>query len=100
MKYELNPDSRVPLTFQALDIRRKLNKDTIIIIVGEKRSGKSYGAIKIAEKIKGSENWDVRQNLFFDLKPFLSWMRDTTDGICVVDEASVNYNARTTYILN
>ena len=47
----IDPYSSIPITFQALQIRKAQNKDTIIVIIGEKRSGKSYSAIKIGEKI-------------------------------------------------
>lgn len=88
----LDPYSNIPLTFQALEGRKQQNKDTIIVIVGEKRSGKSYGAIKIAEKL--DPNFDVDKQVFFEPRPFVEFMQTKTDSVCILDEISVNYNTR------
>lgn len=72
--------------------QQQLNKDTIIIICGEKRTGKSYSAIKIAEAL--DSKFDVDTGVFFDTKPFLIHFRNAKDNVFVLDEVSVNYDAR------
>ncbi|KKN60132.1 hypothetical protein LCGC14_0535100 [marine sediment metagenome] len=73
-----------------------MNRDTIIIMVGEKRTGKSWAAMKIAEKL--DKNFDPAKQVFFDVGPFLQWFNDTKDSVAVIDEVSVNFaNAQTWY---
>lgn len=88
--------SKIPLLIQAIEIRRQRNKDTIIIIIGEKRSSKSYTAIKLAEWIKRrrGQSFDVNKACFFDPKPFLYWQKDAMDDICILDEFSESCDAR------
>lgn len=88
----LDMNSSRPLLYQAIDIRRAENKDTVIIIVGEKRTGKSYSAMKIAEGI--NPRFDADKDVFYDTKPFLMWLREAKDSVCVLDEVSVSYSNR------
>ena len=91
----LNFHSRKPLLFQLLEIRKRMNRDTIIIVVGEKRIGKSYAAIKIGEKL--NRDFDVDKQVFFDVRPFLQWFNSAKDSVCVLDEVSVSYSNREWY---
>jgi len=95
MKVFLNPRSKTPLLFQALKFRKKLNRDSIIIVLGEKRTGKSYGAIKIAESIQSG--FDAGKQVFFAPKDFVKFMRNNRDSVAVLDEASMYMSNRDWY---
>lgn len=93
--YKLNPFLKMPLIQQAVLMRQQQQKDTIIIIVGEKRSGKSYSAIKIAELI--NPNFDAETQVFFHPKEFVRFMQSAKDDVCILDEASVYMSNRDWY---
>lgn len=71
---------------------KKMN--TFIIVVGSVRSGKSYFSLKFAEdySILKGEEFDVKQQCSFDIKPFLLWSRNTTKGIFILEEVSSSMN--------
>ncbi|MBU1613661.1 hypothetical protein KKC87_04540 [Patescibacteria group bacterium] len=93
--WKLNPFSKMPLIQQAIIMRQQRQQDTIIIIVGEKRSGKSYGAIKMAELI--NPNFDAEKQVFFHPKDFVRFMQTAQDDVCILDEASVYMSNRDWY---
>lgn len=74
--------------------RRHLNMNTILLIVGAVRTGKSYMALKIAEtycKILNLD-WDVKKQCSFEIIPFLKWSQRERDNIFVIDEVGVSLN--------
>jgi len=88
----LNPESKTPLFFQVLDIRKSQQRDTIILVTGEKRIGKSYCCLKIAERI--DPNFDPEKQVFFEPKYFVRWLKGATDSVCVIEETSVSMSNR------
>ena len=93
---------RIPTTFYPNECvlmrhilyRQRKQMNSFIIVVGSVRSGKSYFALKIAEdysRLKGEE-FDVRKQCSFDIKPFLLWSRDTTKGVFILEEVSTSMN--------
>jgi len=77
-------NDRIFLDF--LEYRRSIGQDSIIYVVGQKRTGKSWGAMKIAEMI--DRNWDQGESLFFEARPFLKYFKDNENKIIVFDEGS------------
>lgn len=80
------------LFLDLLQMRKDRNKDSIIIITGERRNGKSFAAIKLAEHL--DPNFDVGKNLFFNVKDFLIRWSQLDGGVIVLDEASENVDRR------
>lgn len=80
------------LFLDTLQMRKDRNKDSIIIITGERRNGKSFAAIKLAEHL--DRNFDVTKNLFFNVKDFLMRWRELEGGAIILDEASENVDRR------
>jgi hypothetical protein len=91
----VNPMSKVPYLIQALNLRKKANRDTILIFCGEKRSGKSYAAMRLGEMI--NPNFNADKQVHFDPKPFIQYMYQNTDGYLVLDEAAEGMNPRAWY---
>lgn len=80
-----------------LSERRRLNRDTIIFIVGEKRTGKSYSAIRLGEAIQkswGLEPFDVTKQLFFEPEGFVKFFQTNTNKVVILDEASLSLDTR------
>lgn len=80
------------LFLDLLQMRKEREKDSIIIITGERRSGKSFSAIRLAENLDPS--FDVTKNLFFTVKDFLIRWRELDGGVIILDEASENVDRR------
>ncbi len=90
---------RAPFFIRHILYRRKLNMNSIILIVGGVRTGKSYMALKIAEtycKILKKE-FDVNTQCSFDIIPFLKWSQTESDNAYVLDEVGVNLNPQEWY---
>jgi len=80
--------------------RRKLNRDTIIFIVGEKRTGKSYSAIRLGEQVQkmwGLPKFDVTKQLFFEPEGFVKFFQTNTNRVVILDEASLSLDTRQWY---
>ncbi len=80
---------KVPMLFRHLLYRFKLNYTTLILIVGQIRTGKSYLAMKIAEKYCKllNKEFDIEKQLSFDLLPFLEWAKSgVKDSVFILDE--------------
>lgn len=82
----LDPYSRTPLLIQLIIARKKLNKDTILVFCGEKRSGKSWAALKLLEKL--DPTFDPSKQVFFKPVDFLRWQARTRGSYALLDEAS------------
>lgn len=96
MPYDKRLDLENPRLFlDLLQMRKEREKDSIIIMTGERRSGKSFGAIRLAENL--DPNFDVTKNLFFGVKDFLIRWRELDGGIIILDEASENVDRRSWY---
>lgn len=80
------------LFLDLLQMRKDRQKDSIIIVTGERRSFKSLGSIRIAETL--DPDFDVTKNLFFDIKGFLLRWRQLNGGVIILDEASENVDRR------
>ena len=80
------------LFLDLIQMRRERKKDSIIIIVGERRSGKSYAAIKLAENI--DKEFDVQKDLFFEPIEFLKRFNTIENKAIVLDEASEHIDRR------
>lgn len=94
-KSELNFNSSEPLLYQMLDIRRRHNKDSIIVVVGEKRTGKSWFCGSSCEYL--SKKWGVPftvDDVFFELKGLFKFMYASTDSLAVMEEAGLLLNAQ------
>ena len=88
-----------PFFLRHILYRRKLNMNSIVLIVGAVRTGKSYMALKLAErycKILGKE-FDVTKQCSFDIIPFLKWSQTETDNVYVLDEVGVSLNPQEWY---
>src|SRR3972149_556879 len=92
---ELNFSSNEPLLYQLLQLRKDKNKDSIVVVVGEKRSGKSYFCMKTAEDlaIKWGIKFDV-DNVFYEIEDLLKFMYNNKDSIGIVEEAGFFLNAQ------
>jgi hypothetical protein len=75
--------------------------NTFILVVGAVRTGKSYFALKFAEKYSELKQipFDVWNNVSFDIRPFLLWSKNTTKGIFVLDEVGCNLNPTEWYTI-
>lgn len=84
------------LFLDLVQMRKERKKDSVIIIVGERRSGKSFSAIKLAEKIceRNGKKFDVRTNLFFEPIDFLKRFNEIEDDVIILDEASEHIDRR------
>lgn len=80
------------LFIDLIRMRQEKQQDSIIIIVGQKRTGKSVGAIKIAETI--DPNFNVEEGLFFEPSPFLKYFNSAYDKVIIFDEGSESYDRR------
>jgi len=78
------------LAIDVLKYRKALQKDSIVIFVGDKRAGKSWASIKLAEQL--DRNFDVATNLFFDAQPFFEAFKDAHDQVFILDEVSVSFS--------
>lgn len=90
-------DSRLDLDnprlfLDLLQMRKDRQKDSIIIVTGERRNGKSFGAIRLAEHLQ--KDFDVEKNLFFNVKDFLVRWNTLDGGVIILDEASENVDRR------
>jgi hypothetical protein len=94
-KSQLNFNSNVPLFYQMLTLRRAIKKDSIVVVVGEKRTGKSYFCGYTGEYL--SRMWKVPfgiDDVFFELKGLFKFMFASTDSIAVMEEAGLLLNAQ------
>jgi len=92
---ELNFNSNEPLLYQLLQLRKDKNKDSIVVVVGEKRSGKSYFCMKTAEDL--ANKWGVKfnvDNVFYEIEDLLKFMYNNTDSMGIVEEAGFFLNAQ------
>lgn len=90
---------KAPFFIRHILWRRNNNMNTIILIVGGVRTGKSYMGLKIAEtycKIL-EKPFDVNEQCSFDIIPFLKWSQKEMDNIYVLDEVGVNLNPQEWY---
>lgn len=76
--------------------RRKLNMNTILLVVGNVRTGKSYLALKIAEEYcrLNKTHFNVRKQCSFEIIPFLRWSQNAVDSVFVLDEVGVTLNSQ------
>jgi len=88
-----------PFFIRHLLYRRKMNMNTIILIVGAVRSGKSYMGLKISENYCKwlKKTFDVTKQCSFDILPFLTWSQIETDNIYVLDEVGTSLNPQEWY---
>jgi len=91
--------SKAPFFLRHILWRRHLNMNSIILIVGGVRTGKSYMGLKIAETYCKllNKKFDVNKQCSFDIIPFLKWSQDETDNVFVLDEVGVNLNPQEWY---
>lgn len=80
------------LFLDLLQMRKDRQKDSIILVTGERRNGKSFGAIRLAEHL--DKGFDVEKNLFFNVKDFLVRWNTLDGGVIILDEASENVDRR------
>lgn len=80
------------LFVDVLNIRRMKNQDSIIIIVGQKRTGKSWSAIKLAEIL--DKDFDVKTGLYFKPAEFLKYFNSVEKKVIIFDEGSESYDRR------
>jgi hypothetical protein len=80
------------LFLDLLQMRKDKQKDSIILVTGERRSFKSLGSIRIAETL--DKDFDVTKNLFFNVKDFLIRWSNLDGGVIILDEASENVDRR------
>lgn len=91
----LNFNSNEPLLYQMLNIRKKQNKDSIVVVVGEKRTGKSYFCGYSGEYL--SKKWKVPfsvNDVFFEIKGLFQFMYKSTEAIAIMEEAGLLLNAQ------
>ncbi len=77
-----------PFFFRHLLYRRQLRMNSIILICGQVRTGKSWLAIKMGElysKLIGKK-FDVSNQCSFDLIPFLKWSVENSDSVYILEE--------------
>lgn len=81
--------------------RQSQNMNSFIIVCGSVRTGKSYFALKLAEKYSEIKEipFDVNTQVSFDIKPFLIWSKSSTKGVFVLDEVSTNLNPAEWYTI-
>lgn len=83
------------LFLDILKIRREKQQDSIIIVVGQKRTSKSWSSITLAELI--DPNFDVENGLFFEPSAFLKSFNENERKVYIFDEGSESYDRRTWY---
>lgn len=90
---------KAPFLLRHFLYRRYLNMNTILLVVGGVRTGKSYLALKIAEQYCKILKipFDVTKQCSFDILPFLEWSRGAMDSAFVLDEVGVNLNPQEWY---
>lgn len=98
------PDSRLHkdnanLFLDLVKMRQEKNMDSVIVVVGERRSGKSYGAITIAEKLSKmmGKKFIVATNMFFEPIEFLKRFNQIEKEVIILDEASESIDSRQWY---
>jgi hypothetical protein len=79
--------------------RNKKNMNTLLLICGNVRTGKSYTGLTIAEQYSeiNEKEFDVTTQCSFDLKPFLNWSKNVTDNIYILDEVGNTLNSQEWY---
>lgn len=80
-----------------LSERRRLNRDSILFIVGEKRTGKSYSAIRLGEVLQkswGLPPFEVEKQLFFEPEGLVKAFQKYTNRVLILDEASLSLDSR------
>lgn len=95
------------LLFQHIFWRLKHKMNTIILIVGAVRTGKSWCGLKIGEGYMNRMNkrdergkrirYDANTQCSFDVLPFLMWSQTETDSVFVLDEVGVTLSAQEWY---
>jgi len=90
---------KAPFFMRHLLWRRRLNMNSIVLIVGGVRTGKSYMGLKIAEIYCRflKKYFNVIEQCSFDIIPFLKWSQTETDNIYVLDEVGCNLNPQEWY---
>lgn len=93
-----------PLLFRHIFWRLKMKMNTIILIVGAVRTGKSYLGLKMAEGYIKRMNkrdetgkrikFDVKEQCSFDVLPFLKWSQTATESAYVLDECGITLSAQ------
>lgn len=83
------------LFLEILNIRKQKGQDSIIVVVGQKRTGKSWSAIKLAEVL--DRNFNVDEGLYFEPSPFLKYFNTVENKVVIFDEGSESYDSRTWY---
>jgi predicted Zn-ribbon and HTH transcriptional regulator len=81
--------------------RKKINMNTLILICGNVRTGKSYDAMILAQnyaRITGKP-FKVEESLSFDLMPFLKWSKYSKEGFYILDEVGNTLNAQDWYLI-
>ena len=83
---------KAPFFIRHILWRRSLNMNSIILIVGGVRTGKSYMGLKIAECYCDilAKPFDVNKQCSFEIIPFLKWSQEATDSIFVLDEVGIS----------
>lgn len=92
-------EPKAPFFIRHLLWRRHLNMNSIILIVGAVRTGKSYMALKIAENYTHyiKKEFSVNDQVSFEIIPFLKWSQTETDNIFVLDEVGISLNPHEWY---
>lgn len=85
------PDSfhpKAPLFMRHLLYRNKMNMTTVVLIVGQIRTGKSYTGLKICEDYSQRKKlrFDPKIQASFKVLPFLEWSVNATDSIYLLEE--------------
>jgi hypothetical protein len=76
--------------------RRQKNMNTILLICGSVRTGKSYDGLVIAEDYcrLSKRPFNVTEQCSFEILPFLKWSKTATDDIYILDEVGNTLNAQ------
>ncbi len=78
--------------------KHEAGKSPIILITGELGNGKTMAGIGIArsihKKIHGTADWDMKGNIFHDVRTFVRKMFTAESQILLFDEAGVTLNAK------
>lgn len=79
--------------------RNKKNMNTIMLICGSVRTGKSYNALRLGEDYTNAQGkeFDVRNQCSFEVLPFLKWSKQATDNLYILDEVGNTLNAQDWY---
>ena len=77
--------------------RRYKGMNTFVLILGNVRSGKSWGGIKFCELYDPS--YDVSKSCSFTIPKFLRWSSENMDSTYLVDEIQLSMGAREWYTL-